>query len=100
MILLTPPRGAATGPVCPKRVTFKFRFPLRRHRRAGNNVTLRIDIDQAVSLLIEQYGQRADLYAAACANAMLELGTMEGAETWLLIVKEIRSAQAPRALVN
>ncbi len=57
-------------------------------------MTDEIDIYRSASAFIAQHGEQAALQAAMQADALLEAGDMEGAATWLKIIKAIEVMQA------
>jgi len=55
-------------------------------------MTAPIDIWRAAHLLTQQYGPaEAPLIAAQCADALLELGDLDGSQVWMGILRAIEA---------
>jgi len=53
-----------------------------------------IDIYRSAKIYIDQHGDQAALQAAMQADGLLDAGDMDGATTWLKIVKAVEVLQA------
>ncbi len=62
-----------------------------------------LDTYRAANLLLQQYGDSADIHAAERADDLLKAGDMEGATAWvrmLTAIKTILAASQPDASAN
>lgn len=53
-----------------------------------------IEINRSAKLYIDQYGVNASVRAAMTADAMLELGDLDGFNVWMRIGRAIEDMQA------
>ncbi len=51
------------------------------------------DIDRAAKVIIERYSEDAPTHAAERADAMLEVGYLEGCAIWMRILRVIEELQ-------
>jgi hypothetical protein len=68
-------------------------------------VTSAVDIYRAANVLVMEYGpEQAPLMAAKCADALLELGDIEGQRTWKAVLRALqelaRKEREPGERVN
>ena len=57
-------------------------------------MTADIDLYRAAKLYVDQHGDLATFEAGMRADAMLEVGDMEGSATWRKVIKAIEVIQA------
>ena len=67
--------------------------------------TVDLDIYRAANILVKEYGvEQAPLMAAKRADAMLELGDVDGQRTWKAVLRAVqeltRTERGPGELVN
>jgi hypothetical protein len=58
------------------------------------------DIPSAAIALVRKHGDRATIYAAMEADKLLEAGDLDGAAFWRAVVRAIRMAVEPGAVVQ
>ncbi len=52
-----------------------------------------LDIYRSANLLIKQHGEDAPIHAAMCADAMLEVGDLDGYAVWKRILRAVGELQ-------
>ena len=56
-----------------------------------------IDIDRGANLLIDQYGDDAEIHAAMRVDALMEAGDVDGVAAWKRIMRAIEALQGTGA---
>ena len=68
-----------------------------------NQMPTDIDIYRSANLLIERYGEDAQIHAAMSADKMMAKGDLDGFAVWRLIIKavdELLSVEQPRGITR